>query len=77
MAPFIDYMKGEKFLWTDKVERAFEQIKMRLTTTPILVLQGFPPLLELHADASKVGIGAVLSQTRRLIAYFSKKLIRA
>ncbi|XP_052625755.1 uncharacterized protein LOC128132814 [Lactuca sativa] len=44
------------------------------TTSPLLVLPDFSQVFELHTDASKVGIGAILSQGGRTIAYFSEKL---
>ena len=73
-APITDCMKMEKFRWTEAAEQAFQEIKERLTTTPILILPDFQQPFELHADASKVGIGAVLSQHNKPIAYFSEKL---
>jgi hypothetical protein len=45
-----------------------------LTTAPILTLLDFSQLFELHCDASKVGIGVVLSQGGRSVTYFSQKL---
>ena len=74
MAPITDCMKGKKFSWMEEEGSAFEQIKELLTSTPILVLPDFQLLFELHTDASKVGIGGVLSQKGRPIAYFSEKL---
>ena len=58
-----------------KAKDAFQLIKMRLTTAPILVLPDFSQPFELHCDSSKVGIGAILSQNGRPIAYFSEKLL--
>ncbi|KAJ9552872.1 hypothetical protein OSB04_016917 [Centaurea solstitialis] len=74
MAPVTDCMKGKTFVWTDAAESAFQLIKEKLITAPILVLPDFSQAFELHTDASKVGIGGVLSQGGRPIAYFSEKL---
>nr|GEX71966.1 hypothetical protein [Tanacetum cinerariifolium] len=56
-------------------ELAFQVVKEKLTTTPILVLPDFSKVFELHTDASKVAIGGALSQGGRHVAYFSEKLI--
>ena len=67
-------MKASKFLWTTEATKAFHQIKKKLTIVPILALHDFSQLFKLHCDASKVGIGAVLSQNSKPVAYFSEKL---
>ncbi|KAI3760252.1 hypothetical protein L1987_50645 [Smallanthus sonchifolius] len=77
MAPMTDCIKGKTFVWTEGAELAFQVIKEKLTTAPILVLPDFSQVFELHTDASKVGIGGVLSQGGRQIAYFSEKLTGA
>ena len=77
MAPITDCMKGSRLEWTDEAEVAFKLIKECLTTASILVLPDFSQPFELHTDASKVGIRAVLSQNGRLVAFFSDKLYRS
>ncbi|GKA39183.1 putative reverse transcriptase domain-containing protein [Tanacetum coccineum] len=52
----------------------FYEIKRQLTSAPILVLPNFTLPFELHCDASKTGISVVLSQSDRLVVYFSEKL---
>jgi hypothetical protein len=49
-------------------------LKKRLTETPLLVLPEFTKTFEVKCDASGIGIGGVLVQERKLVAYFSEKL---
>jgi len=78
MALVTDCMRNNsKFVWTPEAETAFQEIKKRLTTALVLVLPDFSNPFELHCDASKQGIGAVLSQNGRPVAFFSEKLLGA
>ena len=63
--------KGVPFLWVEETEKAFKKLKEALTTAPVLALpeQGKP--YTVYTDASRVGLGCVLMQDGRVIAYAS------
>lgn len=74
MAPVTDCIGRKPFVWTVEVEAAFITIKLHLISASILLLPDFDQPFELSCDASKVGIGAILSQGSRPVAFFSEKL---
>ncbi|GJV06613.1 gag-pol polyprotein [Tanacetum coccineum] len=69
----MDPSKGT-FEWHKSAQAAFEFLKDKLSSSPILSLPNSKMLFELECDASGVSIRAVLVQEKRSIAYFSEKL---
>jgi len=65
--------KNVKFEWTKECENAFQTLKNKLISAPILALPDFKFPFQVECDASGVGIGGVLTQAGRPIAYFSEK----
>ena len=66
--------KGVDFKWGNSQENAFQELKNRLTEAPLLVLPDFTKTFEVECDASGIGIGGVLMQQGKPVAYFSEKL---
>ena len=77
MAPITDCIRTASFSWTSVASSAFAIIKDKLSSAPILALPDFTAVFELHSDASKTGIGAVLSQHTKPVAFYSEKLAGA
>ncbi|GFT00872.1 retrovirus-related Pol polyprotein from transposon 17.6 [Trichonephila clavipes] len=69
--------KGTKFNWSGEAQDSFDQIKRTLTEAPILQLPNFSEQFNLFTDASGVGIGAVLQQNQKPIAFASRTLNKA
>jgi len=78
-APLLGLMKkGVRFNWTAECLQAFDTLKLKLMTEPILALPNDEGTYILDTDASNFGLGAVLSQeqfgTERVIAYVSRTM---
>ncbi|GJP59963.1 hypothetical protein CLOP_g17017 [Closterium sp. NIES-67] len=66
--------KGSAWEWTRQCQEAFDKVKTKLTNAPVLVLPDPSKPYEVVTDASTVGIGAVLLQEGRPVAFESRKL---
>jgi hypothetical protein len=74
-APLNDLTKkGVPFYWGATQEHSFNNLIDKLTHAPLLQLPDFGKTFELECDASGIGIGGVLLQEGKPIAYFSEKL---
>jgi hypothetical protein len=61
--------KNTPFVWNEACEQSFQELKKRLTTTPILALPDIHQNFVIYCDASKQGLGCLLMQNDRVIAY--------
>ena len=66
--------KHEKFKWTSDCEEAFQELKSKLTTAPVLTIIDGNQDLTVWTDASIRGLGAVLMQRGQVVAYASRQL---
>ena len=72
--------KGVKFDWSPECEHTFNDLRMCLTSEPVLVRPNYDDIFVITTDASDYAIGAVLSNektTNRPIAYASRGLVGA
>jgi hypothetical protein len=67
-------LKYVGFKWNDEQDKTFNLLKDKLCSTPVLALLDFMGAFEVESDASSIGIGVVLIQDKRPIAYFCDKL---
>ena len=73
-------LKQAQFVWSDDCDKAFSTLKKKLVQAPVLAYPQFDltaPVFVLQTDASSVGVGAVLEQGGRVIAYASRVLNQA
>ena len=66
--------KEVKFEWNDLCERAFQELKRSLTSAPILKVLERGHRYTMYCDALNDGLGCVLMQYERVVAYGSRQL---
>jgi len=66
--------KDQPFAWTDRCEGSFQELKQKLTSAPVLVIPDTSRPFEVYCDASHQGLGCVLMQERKVVAYASRQL---
>jgi hypothetical protein len=63
--------KDKKFEWASACEASFQELKKRLTTTPILVMVDMEKSFSIYYDVSGQGLGCVLMQDGHVVVYAS------
>ncbi|GKB65138.1 retrotransposon protein, putative, ty3-gypsy subclass, partial [Tanacetum coccineum] len=66
--------KNVKFDWSEKAEAAFQLIKQKLCSAPILALPEGSENFVVYCDASRKGLGVILMQREKFTAYASRQL---
>src|SRR3954464_12346442 len=66
--------KNQKLVWTKACDDSFEQLKAKLTSAPVLTLPDIHKGFDVYCDASKLGLGCVLMQEGKVVAYASRQL---
>jgi hypothetical protein len=63
--------KDKQFKWTPVCESSFPELKERLMTAPVLVMPDMEKPFSIYCDVSSQGLGCVLMQDGRMVAYAS------
>ncbi|WMV30124.1 hypothetical protein MTR67_023509, partial [Solanum verrucosum] len=66
--------KKAKFIWSKKCEKSFQELKDRLTFALVLTLLEGTDGFVVYCDASRIGLGCMLIQNGKVIAYALRKL---
>jgi hypothetical protein len=70
----FDALKKNAFVWEQKQHAAFDKLKSIMTTTPVLALPDYKQPFILEVDTCGYGVGGVLMQGHKPIAFMSKAI---
>lgn len=73
--PLTKLLQKDQFNWGHEVAHSFQQLKQAIASTPVLALPNFSQPFIVETDASFKGIGVVLTQGGRPLAFLSKALV--
>ena len=75
LAPLTELTsKKAKWRWTDVHQAAFTEVKRVIARETILAYPDFDKPFDIHTDASQIQLGAVISQEKKPVAFYSRKL---
>ena len=63
--------KDTRFVWTSECDAAFHTLRTLLTSAPVLAQPNIEKPFDVFCDALGIGLGGVLMQEDRVIAYTS------
>ncbi|KAJ3689395.1 hypothetical protein LUZ61_018559 [Rhynchospora tenuis] len=72
--PLTELTKKNAFKWNPQAQQSFENLKKAMTEAPVLTLPDYTKQFVIETDASALGMGAVLMQDNKPVAYLSKSL---
>jgi hypothetical protein len=73
--PMTELLKSNtSYVWSDKCEAGFQELKTRLTTTPVLTLADASKYFVVYCDASRQGLDCMLMQGGKVVDYASRQL---
>jgi hypothetical protein len=64
--------KNKAFEWRKECQASFEELKKRITSSPVLVLPDLTKKFDIYCDASHQGLGCVLMQEGQVVCYASR-----
>ena len=69
--PLTQLLKARVFRWNEEANASFEKLKLSMMTLPILAIPSFNLSFEIETNTSGYGVGVVLTQAKKPVAYFS------